>query len=110
MKKTISVAITLFILSCAVGVDQDEVIREMAKRDVIEKLQLPEGTKFSDENIEITETNKDKAKLDITYLAKVTIKSQDSDGKDIVETYTLSYKKTGGNGSKPTDYELISFD
>lgn len=110
MKKLIVVAISMFILSCGTDVKQDEVIREMAKKEVIEKLQLPEGTKFSNENIEITETKNDQDLVDVIYLIKVTIKSQDSDGNDVVKTHTLNYKKTGGNGSVPEDYELVSFD
>ena len=56
MKKIILVMVSLFVLSCATENKQEDVVRELAKKDAIEKLQLPEGTKFSDENIEVTET------------------------------------------------------
>ena len=55
MKKIILVMVSLFVLSCATENKQEDVVRELAKKDAIEKLQLPGGTKFSDKNIEVTE-------------------------------------------------------
>ena len=104
------VMISLFVLSCATENKQEEVVRELAKKDAIEKLQLPEGTKFSDENIEVTETKTEDGSLGVTYLVKVTIKSQDREGNEVVKTHTFNYKKIGESGSNDTDYELTSFE
>ena len=108
MKKLAFILITLFIVSCSTEGKQEEVVRELAKKDAIEKLQLPEGTKFIDENIELTETGE--ASIGISYIVKVTVKSQDKDGTEILKTYTLKYKKVGEGGLSPNDYELTSFE
>ena len=65
--------VSLFVLSCATENKQEDVVRELAKKDAIEKLQLPEGTKFSDENIEVTEAKTESGTLGVTYLVKITI-------------------------------------
>ena len=110
MKKLILVMISLFVLSCVTENKQEEVVRDLAKKDAIEKLQLPDGTKFSDENIEVTETKTESGDLGIAYLVKVTIKSQDREGNEVIKTHTFNYKKVGESGSKTTDYELTSFE
>ncbi len=51
MKKIAFILITLLVVSCSTEGKQEEVVRELAKKDVIEKLQLPEGTTFKNENI-----------------------------------------------------------
>jgi hypothetical protein len=84
------------------------VVRELAKKDAIIKLQLPEGTKFIDENIEMTETGE--ASIGTSYIVKVTVKSQNMEGNEILKTYTLNYKKIGEAGLAPEDYELTSFE
>ncbi len=108
MKKIIFILLSVFLFSCASDNNQEEVIREMAKKDAIEKLQLPEGTKFNDENIEITET--EEGSLGVTYLVKVTVKSQDRDGNEVVKTHTFNYKKLGEDGKSAEDFELTSFE
>ncbi len=110
MKKIAFILISLLIVSCSTEGKQEEVVRELAKKDAIEKLQLPEGTAFSNENIEITETETGEASIGVSYLVKITIKSQDREGNEIVETHTMNYKKTGEGGLAPEDYELISFE
>jgi hypothetical protein len=110
MKKLAYILITLLIVSCSTENKQEEVVRELAKKNLVEKLQLPEGTKFSDENIEVKETSTGEASLGVTYLIKITIKSQDSEGNEIVKTHTMNYKKIGEGGLAPEDYELISFE
>lgn len=110
MKKFIFILLSVFIVSCSTENNQEVVIRELAKKDAIEKLQLPEGTMFNDENVEVTETETGEANLGVTYLVKVTIKSQDRDGKEIIKTYTFNYKKIGEGGLSPQDYELTSFE
>lgn len=110
MKKLTLILITLLMVSCSTEGKQEEVVRELAKKDAIEKLQLPEGTKFSDENVEVKETTTEEASLGVTYLIKITIKSQDSEGNEVVKTHTMNYKKIGEGGLSPQDYELISFE
>ncbi|CAM3366195.1 hypothetical protein [Aequorivita lipolytica] len=110
MKKIVFIFITLLIVACSTDNKQTEVVRELAKRDASEKLQLPEGTKFNDENIEVKETSNGEASMGLTYLVKITVKSQDSEGNEVVKTHTMNYKKIGEDGLAPEDYELISFE
>jgi hypothetical protein len=110
MKKLSFIIIALLVVSCSTKHKQEEVVRELAKKDIVEKLQLPEGTIFSDENIEVEESPKGEEILGVTYLIKITIKSQDKDGNEILKTHTMNYKKIGEGGLAPEDYELISFE
>lgn len=110
MKNLLFAVIALFIVSCSTEKKQEEVVRELAKKDLIEKLQLPEGTKFSNEDIEMKETISGEGALGVTYLIKITVKSQDRDGNEIVKIYTMNYKKIGEGGLAPEDYELTSFE
>ncbi|MBK5213447.1 MAG: hypothetical protein JJE55_07290 [Flavobacteriaceae bacterium] len=110
MKKIAFIVISFLIVACSTENKQEAVVRELAKKDAVEKLQLPEGTKFSNENVEVTETETGEASIGISYLVKLTVKSQDSDGNEIIETHTMTYKKTGEGGLAPEDYELISFE
>ncbi|MBT0608203.1 hypothetical protein [Aequorivita echinoideorum] len=107
MKKLLVILSAFLVLSCADNKanDQDEV-REVAKRDIIEKLDLPEGTKFNDENIEVTETEMEDGSLGYNYLVKITVKSQDRAGNEIVKTHTMQYKKL----EDAKDYELTAFE
>lgn len=110
MKKLAILLIGLLVVSCSTENKQQDIVRELAKKDAIEKLQLPEGTQFNNDNVEVTETSKGEGSIGITYLVKVTIKSQDRDGKEIIKTHTFNYKKTGEGGLSPEDYELLSFE
>lgn len=110
MKKLAFILITLLIVSCATENEQENVVRELAKKDAIEKLQLPDGTKFNNENIELTETKTDESAIGITYIVKVTVKSQDREGNEVLKSYTFNYKKIGEDGLSPKDYELTSFE
>lgn len=110
MKKLAFILITLLIVSCSTEGKQEEVVRELAKKDAIEKLQLPEGTTFNNENIEVTEGERGEGSLGVNYLVKVTVKSQDREGNEIIKTHTFNYKKIGEGGLSPKDYELISFE
>lgn len=109
MKNLVIVLFTLMALSCSTEKNQEQVIRDLAKNDAIEKLQLPDGTSFADENIQVSETETD-GPAGINYLVKITVNSQDRDGNEIVKTYSLNYKKTGEGGLAPEDYELLSFE
>lgn len=87
-----------------------ETIRELAVKGIITQLQLPEGTKFNDANIIVSEKVSDIEELGATYVVKVTIKSQDKQENEILKNYILEYAKIGEIGLSPLDYELISFD
>lgn len=110
MKKLAFIVLSILMVGCNTEKDQEQVVRDLAKKDVIEKLQLPEGTKFSDENIEVTETEVGEGSLGVGYLVKITVKSQDREGNEVVKTYTFNYKKTGEGGLSEQDYELVSFE
>lgn len=110
MKKFAFILLSLIIVSCASENDREVVIRELAKKDAIEKLELPEGTKFNNENIEVTETEVEDGSIGFNYLVKITIKSQDRDGKEIVKTHSFKYNKLDGDGSSPNHYKLISHE
>lgn len=110
MKKIAFILLSLVIASCATENNQENVIRELAKKDAIEKLELPEGTKFNNENIEVTETDVEDGSIGVNYLVKITIKSQDRDGNEIIKTHTFKYNRKDGKGDSPKDYEFISFE
>ena len=100
----------LLFFSCSTEKNREEVLRELAQKDAIEKLDLPEGTKFSNEDLEITETQTGEASMGISYLVKITVKSQDREGNIVTKTHTLTYNLSDGGGLAPEDYELVSFD
>lgn len=110
MRKIAFILITLLLVSCANENKGEEVVRDLAKKDIIEKLELPNGTKFHDEGIEVTETQASEGSLGIIYIVKVTIKSQDRDGNEIEKTHIMNYKKVGNGNQSANDYELISFE
>ena len=110
MKKFAFILITLLIVSCATQDKSDEVVRELAKKDIMEKLELPEGTKFTDEDINVAGSEAAEGSLGIIYIVKITIKSQDRDGNEVIKTHIMNYKKIGGDGLSAKDYELISFE
>ncbi len=110
MKNVAFIFIAMLIVSCSTEKKQEDVVRELAKKDLVEKLQLPEGTVFSNENIEVKENSKGNGTLGVTYLIKITVKSQDKDGNEIVKTHTMNYKKVGEGGLALEDYELVSFE
>ncbi|SRX75447.1 hypothetical protein [Aequorivita antarctica] len=110
MQKLAFILITFLVVSCSTENKQETVVRELAKKDAIEKLQLPEGTKFINDDIELTETKTGEASIGISYIVKITVKSQDRDGNEVLKIYTLNYKKIGEGGLAPEDYELISFE
>lgn len=110
MKKIAFILITLLIVSCATENKNDNIIREQAKKDVIEKLDLPDGTKFNDEDIQVIESEAEGGSLGVSYIVKITVKSQDREGKEVVKTHVMNYKKLGDAESAAEDYELVSFE
>lgn len=110
MKKIAFILLSIAMVACSTKKDQEQVVRELAKKDIIEKLKLPEGTKFTDENIEVIESETGEGSLGVNYLVKITVKSQDREGNEVVKTHTFNYKKTGEDGLSEQDYELVSFE
>ncbi|WP_347372784.1 membrane lipoprotein lipid attachment site-containing protein [Aequorivita sp. Q41] len=111
MKKIAFILVALLVVaSCTTENKQEDVVREIAKKDAIEKLQLPEGTTFNNETIEVVETESGDASIGVRYLVKLTIKSQDREGNEIINTHIFNYEKIGDRGLNPEDYELISFE
>lgn len=89
-----------------------ETVRETAKKDIIEKLQLPEGTKFDDSTMEVTSNPENGEGPDVEYIVKVTIKSQNEEGKEIVKTHTMHYSKRKNAEERAAEerYELTKFE
>jgi hypothetical protein len=110
MYKVILLLTVFLFFSCSTDGKQIETLRDRAKTDIITQLQLPEGTAFNDEHIEIRKDESDVAGIDAVFTVLVTVKSQDRDGKEINKTYTLEYEKVGEGGLDPKDYELKSFN
>lgn len=110
MKKFVFIFLSLLIIACSSdkSTDQD-TIREQAKRDVIEKLDLPQGTKFTDDSVEITTDPNNGEGPNVTYLVKITVKSQDNTGKDINKVYKMHYKKRADAESAAERFELTDF-
>ena len=110
MKKLLFLLVSVLILACSTEKRQMETVRDLAVKDIITQLQLPEGTKFNDANLIVTEKASAIEEMAATYVVKVAIKSQDEHGIEIVKNHILEYVKIGKSGLSPTDYELISFD
>ncbi len=108
MKKLAFLFITLLIVACANETRNDDTVRELAKEDIIAEFNLPEGTKFNDEDIVITENKSGDAPLGYTYIVKITVKSQDREGNEIIKVHTKEYKQIGEKGNSREDFELIS--
>ena len=87
-----------------------ETVRNLAVKDMIIQLQLPEGTKFNDKDIVVSEPVSDLEELGAIYVVNVSIKSQDASGAFVLNTHKLEYVKIGKGGLDSSDYELKSFD
>ena len=105
MKRFFFIILTVLLVACANDTKDTETVREMAVQEVTSQLNLPDGTTFNDENIEVTEKASDEEGIKTIYVVKVSIKSQDKDGNEIVKTHTLEYEKAENN-----TYKLASFD
>tara|TARA_R110002072_G_scaffold261258_3_gene419996 strand:- start:1464 stop:1796 length:333 start_codon:yes stop_codon:yes gene_type:complete len=110
MKKILFLLATLLFIACSTEKEQMETVRTLAKEDLITQLQLPEGTKFNENDIVITEKASDLEEIGATYIVTATVVSQDASGAEVVTTHTLEYVKIGEGGLSPDDYELKSFD
>jgi len=105
MKKILIILAAIVAFSCADEKKDMDSIRKMAKEDAIEKLGLPEGTKFDESTMEISETESIEGATK-TYIVKVNVKSQNAAGEEMIESHTMTYKKPEG----AKEYELQSFE
>ena len=111
MKKLLFLLLTIAVVACSSDTKTDhDVVREQAKKDIIEKLQLPEGTEFSDESIELTTNPEDGEGLNVEYIVKITVKSQDQTGKELVKIHRIYYKKIADAEAAKDRFELTSFE
>lgn len=105
MKRFVFIAITVLLVACAGDKSESDTVRNMAVEEVKSKLNLPEGTTFNNENIEVTEKTSDTEGVETIYMVKVSIKSQDQNGNEVIKTHTLEYEKGDGD-----TYKLVSFN
>lgn len=111
MKKLILILLTIVIVACSSNNTTDEEkVREVAKTDIIEKLELPEGTKFTDESIEVTQNPEVVDGPNVEYIVKVTVKSENEAGDEIVKVYKMHYKKIADAEAAKDQFELTSFE
>ena len=111
MKKLVFILLTIAVVACSSDNKSDQdAVREQAKMDVIEKLQLPEGTKFTDDSVELTTDPEDGEGPNVEYIVKITIKSQDQTGKEIIEIHKMYYKKRADAEAAKDRFELINFE
>lgn len=103
--------LTIVLVACASDNKTDhETVREQAKKDVIEKLDLPEGTKFSDDSVEVTTEPEDGEGSNVEYIVKITVKSQDQNGKEIVKIHRMHYQKRADAEAAKDRFELTFFE
>ena len=110
MRKILVLLCSMMLLACSSEEKKMETVRELAKKDLITQLQLPEGTTFNNEAIQVSETASALERIDATYTVIFTINSQDSSGNPVTKKHTLTYAKIGEGGLSPEDYELTAFD
>ncbi len=111
MKKLMFIVFAIMVVACATDKDSDQdTIREQAKRDIVEKLDLPEGTKFTDESVEVTTDPVDGEGPDVEYIVKITVKSQDQTGQEIIKVHRMHYKKRADAEAAKDRFELSFFE
>ena len=102
--------LTVALIACSSEREQMETILNLAVNDIKIQLQLPEGTKFNTEDIDVSEPITDVEELGEIFRVKISIKSQDANGNFIFKSHILEYVKIGEGGLNPSDFELKSFD
>lgn len=111
MKKLVFILLTIAVVACSSDTKSDrDTVREQAKKDVIEKLQLPEGTIFTDDSVEVTTDPEDGIGPNVEYIVKITVKSQDQTGKEIIEIHKMHYKKLADAEAAADKFELTLFE
>ncbi len=111
MKKLFFLILTIAIVACSSDTKSDhDTVRELAKKDIIEKLDLPKGTEFSDESVELTTNPADGDGPNVEYIVKVTVKSQDQSGSEVVKVHKMHYKKKAAAEAAKDQFELTFFE
>ncbi len=111
MKKLLFIVLTVVIVGCSSDNKTDhDTVREQAKKDAIERLELPAGTEFNDESVEVTRNPEDGDGPDVEYLVKITVKSQDRNGEEVVKVHRMRYQKRTDAEAAKDRFELMSFE
>lgn len=110
MKRLLYLLFIVMIISCSTEDKQLNVVRDLAIQDLKTQLQLPEATKFNNEEIQVDKSASDIEAIESQYIVSFTINSQDDSGNAITKTHKLIYVKIGEGGLSPDDFELVSFD
>jgi|SRR5690606_19661669 len=111
MKKLLFIVLAVVIVACTSDNKTDhDTVREQAKKDIIEKLQLPEGTKFSDDSVDVTTDPEEGDGPHVEWIVKITVKSQDQSGKENIKIYRMHYKKRADAEAAKDRFELMSFE
>ncbi len=104
MKRFVILLFSTLLFACASDKEDTRTVRDMAIQEVKSELNLPDGTTFNNENIEVTEEPSDTEGVETVYVVKISIKSQDKAGNEMVKTHTLRYEKAEND-----TYKLASF-
>jgi len=105
MKRFAILLFSTLVFACASDKKDVQTVRDMAVQEVKKQMDLPEGTAFNNDNIEVTEQASDTEGVETIYVVKISVKSQDQDGNEMVKTHTLKYEKAEDN-----TYKLASFN
>lgn len=110
MKKTILLLLMVFtVIACENNTANDETeVRESAKAYIIDYYDLPDGTKFTENEMSVTREGNGDA--DGIYIVKVTITSENRAGERINETHLMQYKKREDAMAAKERWELINFE
>lgn len=110
MKTVIILLLPCFIIACSSDISDIEELRYLAKKHTIEKLNLPEGTQFSPDSMNVEKLDEDPPNTGSIYSVKVTVRSQDMSGEEINKTHNLIFRKRPNQQFGKEQFELISFD
>ena len=111
MKKLVFILLTIAVVACSSDKKSDfDTLREQAKTDAIGELNLPEGTKFTDDSVEVTTNPENGEGPDVKYIVKITVKSQDQTGKEIVKIYKMHYEKSVDAEAAKNRFEFLYVD
>lgn len=111
MKKFALILLTMAVVACSNNKTEDEDhLRETARKDIVEKMDLPEGTIFDDKSMEVTRNPENEDGPNVEYIVKVTVKSQNQDGKEIEKVHRMHYRKKADAEAAKDRFELQTID
>jgi hypothetical protein len=111
MKRFAIILFTMAIVAaCSNKATDEDSLRETARKDIIEKLELPEGTKFTDETMEVSSIPENADGPNVEYIVKVTVKSQNREGEEIIKIHTMRYKKRKDAEDAKDRFELTTIE